>query len=108
MVNMGITTLRVAIQRRSVALQVAIVRQPFVRINMRNNQFPFHSTPFHQGPIPIQFIPDIHPVQIGHLRLPQLKLWRRPRMSLVSTLWQCKALPIQTPFQSKINSLIDV
>ena len=62
-------------------LQVAIVRQPFIRINMRINQFPFHSTPFHQQPILIQFIIDIHMVRVDHLLQPQSKMWRRPKRS---------------------------
>ena len=62
-------------------LQVAAVRQLFVRINLGRNQFPFHSTPFHRRPIPIQFILGIHLVQTDHLLQPQYKLWRRPQMS---------------------------
>ena len=52
-------------------LQVAAVRQPFVRINMRTNQFHFHSTPFHRRPIPIQFTLGDPQVQADRL-LPTL------------------------------------
>ena len=62
-------------------LQAAIGRELFVRINMRTNQFPFQSTPFHRRPIPIQFMAGIHLVQTDHLLQFQYKLWLRPHMS---------------------------
>ena len=51
----------------SMPLQAAISRQSFARINMRTNQFPFHSIPFHQRLIPIQSIPGIPQVPTDHL-----------------------------------------
>ena len=62
-------------------LQVAIVRQPFVRISMRTNPFPFHSTPFRRPLILIQSIPGIPQVPTDHLLQTQYKLRRRPQMS---------------------------
>ena len=55
---------------RPMPLQVAISPLPFVRINMRTSQFPLNLIPFHQWPIPIQSILDIHLAQIDPLRLP--------------------------------------
>ena len=62
-------------------LQVAIVRQLFVRINMRTNLCPFHSIPLHQRPIPIQSIPGDPQVQIDPLIQIQYKLRCRTQMS---------------------------
>ena len=67
------------INNHPMPLQVAISPELFIRINMRTNQFPFNSIPFHQRPIPIQSILDIHLAQIDPLRLPQHKLWCRPQ-----------------------------
>ena len=61
-------------------LHVAIVRQSFVRINMRTNQCPFHSTPFHRRPIPIQSILGIPQVTTDHLLQTQYKLRRRSQI----------------------------
>ena len=62
-------------------LQVAIVRQSFVRINMRTNQFHSHFTPFHRRPITIQSILGILQVPIDHQLQTQYKLRPRRQMS---------------------------
>ena len=89
-------------------LQAAIVRQLFVRIRMRTNQCPIHSTPFRRRPIPIPFVLGIPHAQADHLLLPQYKRRRRPQMPRAVTLWQCEALPIHNRFPVNSSNRINV
>ena len=52
-------------------IQAVAVGPSFIRINMRSNQSPFPSTPFHRRPIPIQFIHGDRQIQADRLLLPQ-------------------------------------
>ena len=70
------------------------VRHSFIRINMRNNRSPIHSTHSQQPPIPTPFLLGDPHDQADHLLLPQCNLWHRTHMQRVWIRWRFELIAI--------------